>query len=87
LITPFAFLLYNQQDATLSALEGMDVNGEPGINIFVRKWCEHPEYQGLWQGRINALALAHLFASGRPSVQNLRVRGDLIIKPQTEKGA
>lgn len=86
LLTPFAFLVYQQRDAVLDALENMPVDGRSGLEVLLQKWCEHTEFQGLWQGRVNVLALAALYTSERPSIQRVMVRGEMIIKPQTSKG-
>lgn len=64
----------------------MSIDGHSGLEILLSKWCEHTEFQGLWQGRVNVLALVQLYTSERPSVRSAMVRGDMIIKPQTSKG-
>jgi len=36
--------------------------------------------------RMSHLALSQLYASERPSLQNLIVKGDIIVKPETRNG-
>ncbi|KAI0325407.1 ARM repeat-containing protein [Cubamyces sp. BRFM 1775] len=85
LIIPFAFLIHNQRDTVLSLLEGMNVDGRSGLDILIQTWCENAEtFQGYWPTRISALALCALFASERPSLQGLTVKGDIIVKPETK---
>ncbi|CDO77258.1 hypothetical protein BN946_scf184753.g8 [Trametes cinnabarina] len=85
LIIPFAFLIYNQRDTILSLLEGINIDGRSGLDILIQTWCENAEtFQGFWPSRISALALSSLFASERPSLQNLMVKGDIIVKPETK---
>ncbi|TFY55031.1 hypothetical protein EVJ58_g8505 [Rhodofomes roseus] len=84
LVIPFAFLIHNQRDTVLDLLESANVDGRSGLDILLQTWCENEEtFQGFWAQRISTLALCSLFASGRPSLQNVVVKGDLIIKPET----
>ena len=65
----------------------MNINNRSGLDILVQTWCENAEtFQGFWPSRISTLALTQLFISGRPSLQNLMVKGDIIIKPETKNG-
>lgn len=85
LVIPFAFLINNQRDSVLSLLESMDVQGRSGLDILIQTWCENAEtFQGFWPGRISTIALTQLFVSERPSLQNLIVKGDIIVKPETK---
>ncbi|KAI0829067.1 ARM repeat-containing protein [Trametes gibbosa] len=85
LIIPFAFLIYNQRDTVLSLLESTNVDGRSGLDILIQTWCENAEtFQGFWPTRISTLALSSLFASERPSLQHLLVKGDIIVKPETK---
>lgn len=71
----------------LSLLESMDVQGRSGLDILIQTWCENAEtFQGFWPGRISTIALTQLFVSERPSLQNLIVKGDIIVKPETKDG-
>ncbi|KAG1779599.1 armadillo-type protein [Suillus placidus] len=85
LVVPFAFLAYNQQDTVLYLLESTTTNGRNGLDILIQTWCENAEtFQGFWQSRVSTLALTKLYASGRPSLQSLMVKGDIILKPETK---
>ena len=87
MIIPFAFLIHNQRDTVLDLLEGQQVDGTPALEILARTWCENAEtFQGFWPPRISTLALCSLFASERPSLQGLIVKGDIIVKPETKNG-
>ncbi|KAJ3506346.1 hypothetical protein NLJ89_g6919 [Agrocybe chaxingu] len=85
LVIPFAFLINNQRDTVLALLESLDINGRNGLDILIQTWCENAEtFQGFWPSRISTLALTQLLVSDRPSLQNLTVKGDIIIKPETK---
>ena len=87
MIIPFAFLIHNQRDTVLDLLEGQQIDGTPALEILVRTWCEHAEtFQGVWPPRISTLALCALYASERRSLQNLVVKGDSVVKPETKNG-
>ena len=88
LLIPFAFLIHNgQRDTVLSLLEGININGRSGLDVVIQTWCENAEtFQGFWVTRTSTLALIDLFASMRPSLQELRVKGDLIVKEETKDG-
>ncbi|KAJ3527044.1 hypothetical protein NM688_g8180 [Phlebia brevispora] len=85
LIAPFVFLIHNgHRDTVLSLLESMDINGRTGLDVFVNTWCENAEVlQGFWTPRMSTLAFIDMFQCDRPSLRNLLVKGDLIIKPET----
>ena len=71
----------------LDLLEGLAVDGTPALEVFVRTWCENAEtFQGFWPPRVSTLALCACFASVRPSLQNIVVKGDIIVKPETKNG-
>ncbi|KAF8844142.1 ARM repeat-containing protein [Paxillus ammoniavirescens] len=85
LVIPFVFLVYNQADTALGMLESTTVQGRTALDVFIQTWCENAEtFQGFWPTRISTLTLSQLYASGRPSLQNLVVKGDIIIKPETK---
>ncbi|KAF8167572.1 armadillo-type protein [Crassisporium funariophilum] len=85
LVIPFAFLINNQRDTVLTLLESMDIGGRSGLDILIQTWCENAEtFQGFWPSRISTLALTQLFLSERKSLQNLTVKGDIIIRPETK---
>ncbi|EMD32596.1 hypothetical protein CERSUDRAFT_161550 [Gelatoporia subvermispora B] len=86
LVIPFAFLIHNgQRDTVLSLLESTNVDGRSGLDILINTWCENAEtFQGFWAIRISTLALSALYASERPSLQSVTVKGDMIVKPETK---
>ncbi|KAJ7459076.1 armadillo-type protein [Mycena galericulata] len=85
LVIPFAFLINNQRDTVLDLLESMNVQGRSGLDILIQTWCENAEtFQGFWPSRVSTMALCQLFVSERPSLQNLMVKGDIIVKPETQ---
>nr|GAT57396.1 ARM repeat-containing protein [Mycena chlorophos] len=85
LVVPFAFLINNQRDTVLDLLDGMNVDGRPALDILIQTWCENAEtFQGFWPTRVSTLALCQLFVSERPSLQALVVKGDIIVKPETQ---
>jgi hypothetical protein len=84
-VIPFAFLINNQRDTVLSLLEPMNINGRTALDILLQTWCENAEtFQGFWPSRVSTLALTQLLVSDRPSIQNLVVKGDIIINPNTK---
>lgn len=46
----------------------------------------HPQIQSLLMALFSTLGLCHLYISERPSLQNLLVKGDIIVKPETANG-
>ena len=87
LIVPFVFLIHNQADTVLSMLESTTVQGRTALDILIQTWCENAEtFQGYWPTRISTLTLSQLYVSGRHTLQNLLVKGDIIIKPETKNG-
>jgi hypothetical protein len=86
LITPFAYLLYHQRDAVLDVLEGLALDGQSGLAVFLNKWCERPDARGLWQSRVNVLALTSVLACARPALAQVHVRGEMVIRPNAQRG-
>jgi hypothetical protein len=87
LVIPFTFLIYNQRDTILNLLESSTVDGRPGLHIFIQTFCENAEtFQGFWPARVSTLAICSLFASERSSLQNLTVKGDIVVKPENKNG-
>jgi hypothetical protein len=87
LVCPFAFLINNQRDTILNLLESTNIEGRSGLDILIQTWCENAEtFQGFWSSRISTLGLTNLLMSERHSLQNLTVKGELIVKPETKNG-
>ncbi|KDQ62857.1 hypothetical protein JAAARDRAFT_146629 [Jaapia argillacea MUCL 33604] len=82
LVVPFCFLIVNQRDTILSLLEATQIQGRSGLDIFIQTLCENVEtFQGFWPTRISNLAISQLYISERPSLQQLTVKGDIIVTP------
>ena len=87
LVVPFNFLIQNQRDTILGLLESSNVEGDSGLNVFIQTLCENVEtFQGFWPSRVSTLALISLFASERPSLQGLVVKGDIVVKSGGKNG-
>ncbi|TDL19426.1 ARM repeat-containing protein [Rickenella mellea] len=85
LVIPFAFLIHTERDTVVTLLENTNVDGRSGLDILIQTWCENAEtFQGFWPTRVSTLGLTQLFVSERPSLQNLIVKGELIVKPETK---
>ncbi|KAH7886300.1 ARM repeat-containing protein [Phlebopus sp. FC_14] len=87
LVIPFVFLIHNQADTVLGLLETTrtSVQDRTGLDVLIHTWCENAEtFQGFWPTRLSTLALSQLYASSRPSLQTLMVKGDIIMKPETK---
>ncbi|KAI9510750.1 ARM repeat-containing protein [Russula earlei] len=87
LIIPFTFLVYNHCDAVFDLLESTRVgeDGRSGLDVMLNTWCENAAtFQGFWPTRISALALCTLLRAGRPSLQTVEVKGDIIITAATK---
>jgi importin-9 len=80
-------LIHNQRDTILGLLESSNVDGDSGLNVFVQTLCENMEtFQGFWPSRVSTLALISLFASERPSLKSLIVKGDIVVKADGKNG-
>ena len=87
LVIPFAFLINNQRDTVLSLVESINVQGRTGLDILVQTWCENAEtFQGFWAQRISILGLTQMFTANRPSLQNLTVKGEMIVNEANKNG-
>lgn len=65
----------------------MNADSRSGLDILIHTWCENAEtFQGFWPSRVSVMALCQLFVSERPSLQNLIVKGDIVVKPETQNG-
>ncbi|EUC67058.1 importin [Rhizoctonia solani AG-3 Rhs1AP] len=84
LIVPFALLIHTQRDNVLDLLESISVGSKSGLEVLIHAWCENAEMlQGNWPARISTLALCQMFLSNRPSLRQIYVKGDIIVKPET----
>ncbi|CAE7208239.1 unnamed protein product [Rhizoctonia solani] len=69
LIVPFAFLIHTQRDNVLNLLESTSVGPKRGLDVLIHA-C--------------TLALCQMFLSNRPSLRQIYVKGDIIVKPETQ---
>lgn len=80
LILPFAYLMHNQTDTVLDLLESVNIDGRNGVEILLPAWTENVDsILGFWNIRISTVALSKLLLTNRASVNNLTVKGDLIV--------
>ncbi|KAM0754424.1 ARM repeat-containing protein [Meredithblackwellia eburnea MCA 4105] len=81
LILPFAYLAHSQSDTVLTLLEGIDVPGSgSALQILLNKWCDNVEVlQGYWNQKVSTVGLMQLYLSQRPSLQQIQVKGDLLL--------
>jgi importin-9 len=88
LIIPFCFLIHNQRDAVLDIVEKTEpIEGRSGLDILLNTWCENAAtFQGFWPIRISTLALCQMVLSERESVRSIKVKGAMIVKPETRNG-
>ncbi|KIO31746.1 polysaccharide lyase family 8 protein [Tulasnella calospora MUT 4182] len=84
LIVPVAYLIHTQRDDVLNLLDSLTVGSTTGLTVFANAWCENAEIiQGAWATKLSAVALCDIFLSDRASLASLRVKGDMIIRPET----
>ncbi|GAA5974253.1 hypothetical protein JCM11641_003356 [Rhodosporidiobolus odoratus] len=88
LILPFAYLIQQQPDTVLSLLENLTVpsgSGNPprsALEVLLSSWCDYSsDFQGYWNQKVSSVALSQLYAAAaaRPSLQQVQVKGDLLI--------
>ncbi|CAG8724195.1 12376_t:CDS:2, partial [Ambispora leptoticha] len=80
----FAHLFNSQLETVVNFLSEFNVNGRAGLEILLKTWFENYEdFHGFYSSKISAMALSKLFLSGDPRIQNIQVRGDLIISNST----
>lgn len=87
LILPFAYLMHNQTDTVLDLLENVTVDGKSGVEILLRAWTDNVDsILGFWSNRISSVALSKLLLTNRPSLNNLTVKGDLVVNKANSGG-
>ena len=94
LIVPVAFLIHTQFDEIVPLLESLQIvppsssTAVSGLDILLKAWTESAlEIHGSWAIRVSSLALGDLLASNRPSLESIRVRGDMIINQSNAERA
>ncbi|KAG8906440.1 hypothetical protein FRC01_008018, partial [Tulasnella sp. 417] len=84
LIIPVAYLVHTQRDDVLNLLDSLTVGSTTGLTLFANAWCENADtFQGAWATKLSPVALCGMFLSDRASLASLRVKGDMIIRPET----
>ncbi|CAG8679488.1 17254_t:CDS:10, partial [Dentiscutata erythropus] len=85
LLMIFAYLTLNQKSTVINFMSESVINGKNGLDILLNTWLEnHDSFQGHHNIKISAIALSELFLSCDPRIQNIKVKGDLIIKPSSK---
>ncbi|CAE6488834.1 unnamed protein product [Rhizoctonia solani] len=87
LIVPFAFLIHTQRDNVLNLLESTSVGPKRGLDVLIHAWCKSlsTRFSSLRPSFYNStLALCQMFLSNRPSLRQIYVKGDIIVKPETQ---
>ncbi|CAG8579273.1 16087_t:CDS:10, partial [Dentiscutata heterogama] len=84
LLMIFAYLTLDQKSTVINFMSESVINGKNGLDILLNAWLEnHDSFQGHHNIKISAVALSELFLSCDPRIQNIKVKGDLIIKPSS----
>ncbi|CAG8680386.1 6167_t:CDS:10, partial [Gigaspora rosea] len=84
LLMIFAHLTLNQKSTVINFMSESVINGKNGLDILLNTWLEnHDSFQGHHNIKISAIALSELFLSCDSRIQNIKVKGDLIIKPSS----
>ncbi|KAG0343942.1 hypothetical protein BG004_004876 [Podila humilis] len=84
LILVFANLCLNQHEDVVDFLSGVTIHGRNGLEIVLTSWTTyHSDFQGQYQQKLSAVALAKLFMSNDPHVAAIQVRGNMIVTPSS----
>lgn len=87
LILPFAYLMHSQTETVLDLLENVHIDGRNGVEILLPAWTDNVDsILGFWNIRISSVALGKLLLTNRASVNNLPVKGDLIVNQANSGG-
>ncbi|CAG8541978.1 14752_t:CDS:10 [Acaulospora morrowiae] len=80
LVLIFAHVLINQQSTVIDFLANLNINGRNGVEVLLNTWFEnHDSFHGYYSIRVSAIALSKLFLLCDPRIENLQVKGDLIV--------
>jgi importin-9 len=81
LILVFARLSISSPQDVVDFLCQVDIHGEDGLNVVLAKWLENSvNFAGYDAIRQNVLALSKLYNLGDPRIQQVGVKGDLIVQ-------
>ncbi|GAA5868959.1 hypothetical protein JCM16303_000320 [Sporobolomyces ruberrimus] len=93
MVLPFAYVIEQQLDTALTLLESIVVpptshgaSPKPALEVLLSAWCDYAnDFQGFWNQKLSTLALTKLYAaSSRPSLQQLQVKGDLLLTAENK---
>ncbi|GAA5841531.1 hypothetical protein JCM3766R1_003978 [Sporobolomyces carnicolor] len=93
MVLPFAYVIEQQLDTALNLLESIVVPPataneapQPALQVLLSAWCDYAnDFQGFWNQKLSTIALSKLYAaSSRPSLQQLQVKGDLLITAENK---
>lgn len=78
--------MHTQSDTVLSLLESIELPAtsktatQSALQLLLTNWSENVDvFQGYWNLRVSTVALTQLFISSRASLDQIRVRGDMLI--------
>jgi hypothetical protein len=82
LILVFARLSLHGAHDVLEFLNQIQINGENGLHVVMPKWLENSvTFAGYDEVRQNVIALSKLYTLNSPLLQQIMVKGDLIVNP------
>ncbi|KAI8368240.1 armadillo-type protein [Radiomyces spectabilis] len=82
LVMVFAHLIIQQQDTVLQFLSNTAINGKSGLEILMPTWCDYYDsFSGYYSLKVSAIALSKVFLVNDPRLQNLNVKGELVVNP------
>ncbi|KAG9295192.1 hypothetical protein G9A89_006173 [Geosiphon pyriformis] len=82
----FAHLIIIQLETVVNFLSNLEFNERNGLELLLSTWFENYEsFQGYYSLKVSAIALSKLFLSADPRIQNIQVKGDLIITPNSTR--
>lgn len=82
LVMVFAHLVISQQDTVFQFLCNTQINGKSGLEILMTTWCEnYDSFSGYYTIKVSAIALSKIYLSSDPRLQNITVKGEIIVNP------
>ncbi|KAI8975506.1 armadillo-type protein [Mycotypha africana] len=82
LVMVFTHLFISQQDTVFQFLCDSQINGRNGLEILMTTWCEnYDSFSGYYTIKVSAVALSKIFLSSDPRLQNITVKGEIIVNP------
>ncbi|RXK36603.1 hypothetical protein M231_06144 [Tremella mesenterica] len=91
LVLPFAYLFVEHTEEILELLSKLDArmpdgSTTPALPVVLNQWCEMSDtISGSWNIRVSDLGLARLFMAPVPLLQQIQVKGDMIITQTNSK--